>query len=276
MSATLALPTAPGSAPDQAEAPAWAHVRRLAAWPSAIVPMRSVAEALGVKRKQAAELLAALLGAELLELWDKAPPGPADTLSSRAAAALGLELFTNDAPQGPHGAPPVCRWIPRGKAPHPRAALRLFAEPERLELLPDPRPLGASYDDQAAGWQLSSGPGRLLLGIGLVGWCPELESANPCAICGGRKLRVNEVCLGCASSGAAELLGIPVVAAAPPPLRLAPSADGLGGGTGRHAPPQAPPEDPRGTKRPGWTMAGPARGPRPSPRRNGRGRIQTR
>lgn len=233
-------------------------LRALAAAPSAVVAVAEVPRLLKADAEAAAVVLAALLDAGLVELWDH-PEGAALVVSSLGAMRIGVELETPDS-----GC--AARWVPAGgkRAERPpryglgqlRAANatdafgRAGESGYGFDSLADPNaedPASAglaatAFDTEPAAERafhvarrtLGTPYPRILLGLRLAWPVAWDRGEGECPGCGGRKLGLVEACLVCDRTGVDNAL--PAVEPYERPAPYDPEAGGLCGGTGRPKP----------------------------------------
>lgn len=237
---------------------------KLAGYESALVPFAAIPGLIGGGDEEAvATLLVALVNAGWLEVWRKSPAQrcPCVILSSRAAAALGLETDTND-----HRDLAIGRWVPRGECRARRIpwgcvvqSLDVVApgRPEeiretRADTLVDPRvendPARAAMLAEAmkspAIRRYFQGKSRtcpfptIILGLRDSWPLPQVRG-QPCPGCAGRPLQMLEACAWCNRVGGEASLPKLTDAECPRPrARSAAAPDGLAGGQGEPAKPR--------------------------------------
>jgi hypothetical protein len=193
-------------------------LKALVAWP-AILPLPAVPACLELSLEASTVVLRELLDRQLVSIWQSPTIGPCLVLTEVGVSRVGVELYDPipfDTPRwadrppaavlGPmHWFPPA--EVPREKARPPSrngerleadlAALNPAIERQGTDAFPDRR----ARSPEAVEFE----PGvtaMVVLGLGLVGWCPAVEAADPpCPVCGGRPLAWREVCIACTRTG---------------------------------------------------------------------------
>jgi hypothetical protein len=208
----------------------------------AVLPMVELPTVLGMPHEAAASLVDALLTAGLATLW-KGPSGPAVTLSSLAAARLGLRLYAPIERRSLEAAAVVgsIRWCnPAQERPERGPRPRWEVLEADLRAGPAARPGLEAVEEPGSDplpfyspmWRWSTR--QRFLGLSLVGWSPAIEAADPCVVCQNRRLAANEVCLGCLRTG--RDWGLACVPMKERPRHYRADPHGLGGGVGAPGP----------------------------------------
>jgi hypothetical protein len=186
-------------------------------WP-AVLPMAAAPACLELSLEQCTVVLRELLDRKLVQIWQSPVIGPCLVLTEIAVERVGVELYDpipfeysrwRDPP--PADELSAAHWFPRNNAPPEKArppsrreklaADLAAANPgiarRGVDALPDSR----ARSPEAVEFE----PGvtaLVVLGLGLVGWCPAVEaSPPPCPVCGGRPLAWREVCIACTRTG---------------------------------------------------------------------------